>query len=232
MYLTGDLRGGTVMMAMVVLGVGLRFVQEAKADTAAAKLKAMIRVTATVLRDGIAQEVPLGEVVPGDIVRLAAGDMIPGDLRLLVSKDLFVAQASLTGESLPVEKSDVPTSGGIAKTPLELPDLCFMGTSVESGSATAVVAFLVLVYFGQPRAGLALGIGLALGGLNGLLASRSVDAAGSFRLLRLMRIGLLSTAALAVGLLLQPETAWVAVAGVALSQFVMSAIALRSVLRT
>jgi hypothetical protein len=99
-------------------------------------------------------------------------------------------------------------------------------------SATAVVAFLVLVSFGQPRAGLALGIGLALGGFNGLLASRSVDAAGSFRLLSLMRIGLLSTAALAVGLLLQPATAWVAVAGVASSQFVMSAIALRSVLRT
>ena len=139
MYLTGDLRGGTVMMAMVVLGVGLRFVQEAKADNAAAKLKAMIRVTATVLREGAAREVPLGDVVPGDIVKLAAGDMIPGDLRLLVSKDLFVAQASLTGESLPVEKNDVPTNGGIGKTPLELPDLCFMGTSVESGSATAVV---------------------------------------------------------------------------------------------
>ena len=139
MYLTGDLRGGTVMMAMVILGVTLRFVQETKANNAAAKLKAMIRVTATVLREGAAREVPLGDVVPGDIVKLAAGDMIPGDLRLLVSKDLFVAQASLTGESLPVEKNDVPTNGSIGKTPLEMPDLCFMGTSVESGSATAVV---------------------------------------------------------------------------------------------
>lgn len=99
-------------------------------------------------------------------------------------------------------------------------------------SATAVVAFAVLAYFGQPRAGAALGIGLALGGLNGWLASRSVDTAGSFRLLSLMRIGLLSMAALAVGLLLQPSVAWVAVAGVAASQFVMSAIAVRSVMRS
>jgi hypothetical protein len=95
-----------------------------------------------------------------------------------------------------------------------------------------VVAFVVLASLHQPRAGLALGIGLALGGLNGLLASRSADSAGSFRLLSLMRIGLLSTAALAVGLLLQPASAWVAVAGVASSQFVMSAIAVRSILRT
>ena len=94
------------MLAMVVLGVGLRFIQEARADDAAAKLKAMISVTATVVRDGQPRELPLGHLVPGDVVQLAAGDMIPADLRLVSCKDLFVIQSSLTGESLPVEKFD------------------------------------------------------------------------------------------------------------------------------
>ena len=80
-FLTGDFRAGSVMLLMVVLGVVLRFVQEARADTAAAKLRAMISVHATVLRDGQPREVPLGELVPGDVVELAAGDMIPADVR-------------------------------------------------------------------------------------------------------------------------------------------------------
>ena len=107
-YATGDLGGGSVMLLMVVLGVSLRFVQETRADTAAAKLRAMIRVTATVVRDGKPVEVPLRDLVPGDVVKLAAGDMIPADVRVVSSKDLFVTQASLTGESLPVEKVDAP----------------------------------------------------------------------------------------------------------------------------
>jgi Mg2+-importing ATPase len=133
-----DMVGGVLMVAMIVLGVSLRFVQEVRADAAAAKLKAMISVTATVVREGIAREVPLADLVPGDIVKLAAGDMIPGDVRILSSKDLFLIQASLTGEAFPVEKFDAPdvTEG---KTPLELKCVCFLGTSVESGSATAVV---------------------------------------------------------------------------------------------
>ena len=97
---------GIMMLVMVALGVTLRFVQETKADNAAAKLKAMIHVTATVLRDGQPREIPLQNLVPGDIVKLSAGDMIPGDVRLLSAKDLFIIQATLTGESLPVEKSD------------------------------------------------------------------------------------------------------------------------------
>ncbi len=127
-----------LMVIMVVLGVSLRFVQEARADAAAAKLKAMIRVTATVVRDGKAREIPLAELVPGDIVQLAAGDMIPADIRLLSCKDLFLTQASLTGESFPVEKFDAPEPAG-SKTPLELRNICFLGTSVESGSATGVI---------------------------------------------------------------------------------------------
>ncbi len=133
-----DLVGGTLMVAMVVLGVSLRFIQEARADAAAAKLKAMIRVTATVVRGGNAQEIALAELVSGDIVKLAAGDMIPADIRILSCKDLFLIQASLTGESFPVEKFDVPEPLA-NKPPLEIRNICFLGASVESGSATAVV---------------------------------------------------------------------------------------------
>jgi P-type Mg2+ transporter len=135
---TGDLRAAIVMLLMVVLGVALRFVQEARADTAAAQLKAMIRVTATVVREGVAREIALAELVPGDIVKLAAGDMIPADVRLLSCKDLFVIQASLTGESMPVEKFDAREASP-ASSPLELRNICFLGTSVESGTATAIV---------------------------------------------------------------------------------------------
>jgi len=135
---TGDLRAAIVMLLMVVLGVALRFVQEARADTAAAKLKAMISVTATVFRDGKLREIALAELVPGDIVRLAAGDMIPADVRILTCKDLFIIQASLTGESMPVEKFD-GREPSTATSPLELKNICFLGTSVESGTATAMV---------------------------------------------------------------------------------------------
>jgi len=137
-FLTGDSRAGTVMALMVALSVGLRFIQESRADAAAEKLKAMIHVTATVVRNGAAREESLRNLVPGDIVKLAAGDMIPGDVRLLSSKDLFVSQGSLTGESLPVEKLSEPQSLTEA-SPIELKNVCFMGSSVQSGTATAVV---------------------------------------------------------------------------------------------
>jgi P-type Mg2+ transporter len=148
-FATGDARAGTVMAMMVVLSVGLRFLQEAKADAAAAKLRAMIHVTATVVRDGVPGEIPLRNLVPGDIIHLSAGDMIPGDVRLLSSKDLFVSQGSLTGESLPVEKiHDVESKAAIS--PTELKNICFMGTSVQSGTATAVVVTTgVQTYFGS-----------------------------------------------------------------------------------
>jgi len=154
-YATGDVRAGTVMLLMVVLGVTLRFVQETKADTAAAKLKAMIKVTATVVRDGQTKEIPLQQLVPGDIVKLSAGDMIPGDVRLISAKDLFIIQATLTGESLPVEKSDArdlrPNVSAIEHT-----NLCFLGTSVESGAATAVIlATGTQTYFGKMASSLA-----------------------------------------------------------------------------
>lgn len=148
-YATDDYAGGTLMMLMVFLGVMLRFVQETRANNAAAKLKAMISVTATVVRDGQQKEIPLRQLVPGDIVKLSSGDMIPGDVRLLSAKDLFVIQATLTGESLPVEKADTPdTRENIS--PIERHNLCFLGTSVETGSATAViVATGSQTYFGK-----------------------------------------------------------------------------------
>jgi len=137
-FSTDDIRAGSVMSLMVFLGVVLRFVQEARADTAAAKLRAMISVKATVRRDGRSREVPLAELVPGDVVELSAGDMIPADLRLLACKDLFIIQASMTGEAFPVEKFAAPEQRD-GRSPLELKNLCYLGTSVESGSATGVI---------------------------------------------------------------------------------------------
>ena len=150
-----DTIGGWVMVAMVVLGVSLRFIQETKADNAAAKLKAMIKVTATALRNGEPKEIPLKELVPGDVVKLSAGDMIPGDVRLLSAKDLFVIQATLTGESLPVEKSDACDLRSNLSV-IEHSNLCFLGTSVESGAATGViVATGAQTYFGKMASSLA-----------------------------------------------------------------------------
>ena len=137
-FATGDARAGTVMALMIALSVGLKLVQESRADSAAARLKAMISVTATVVRDGAPREVAVAELVPGDMVKLAAGDMVPGDVRVVAAKDLFVTQGSLTGESFPVEKF-AGDAAAAQRAPLELADVAFLGTSVESGSATAVV---------------------------------------------------------------------------------------------
>jgi Mg2+-importing ATPase len=137
-YLTGDARATVIIFMMVVLGVVLRFVQEMRADNAAAKLKAMVSNKATVVRAGRQSEVPLRQLVPGDIVELAAGDMVPADVRVLATKDLFVNQAALTGESLPVEKKPAATAGE-AQNPLDLPNIAYLGSNVHSGSATAVI---------------------------------------------------------------------------------------------
>ncbi|HTL58324.1 MAG TPA: magnesium-translocating P-type ATPase [Candidatus Limnocylindrales bacterium] len=145
----GDVITGIIMLVMVLLGLSLRFIQETRADTAAAKLKAMIRVTATVCRDRLIKEIPLQQLVPGDVVKLCAGDMVPGDVRLLSAKDLFVIQATLTGESLPVEKSDALDTRDKVSA-IERTNLCFLGTSVESGSATAIIfATGGQTYFGK-----------------------------------------------------------------------------------
>jgi len=125
------------MIAMVFLGVILKFIQETKADNSAQKLKDMVTTKATVIRNGYEKEIFFEELVPGDIIHLSAGDMIPADVRIIYSKDLFVNQSSLTGESIPVEKE---SKVGIFKEDLQNPNLCFMGTNVESG--TAIVEIL------------------------------------------------------------------------------------------
>ncbi|MBD8879887.1 magnesium-translocating P-type ATPase [Rhodanobacter sp. 7MK24] len=144
-----DPSGPIIIGMMVAISVVLSFTQEYRSSRAAEKLKAMVRNTATVTRrasDGHSEriEVPVGELVVGDIVHLAAGDMVPADLRLLTAKDLFISQAILTGESLPVEKAapaQVHTAVGGAQqdSPLDLPTIGYMGTNVVSGTATAVV---------------------------------------------------------------------------------------------
>jgi len=156
-FATGDLRAGTMMLIMIVMGAGLKLFQEAKADRAATKLKAMISVNATVIRGGRPEEIVVSHLVPGDVVTLAAGDMIPADVRIVAAKDLFVIQSSLTGESFPVEKHAIETDPG-ATAPFDLTSIAFLGTSVASGSATAVV--------------IATGKDTSLGGMAGTLSEQ------------------------------------------------------------
>ena len=132
----GDLPAAAIMAVMLAIGVGLRFAQESRSGAAVELLRGRIRIHATALRDGAAVEVPIEMLVPGDVVLLAAGDMVPADVRLLECKDLFVSQALLTGESFPVEKKAAPAA---ARAPLDLENICWLGTSVESGTARAVV---------------------------------------------------------------------------------------------
>ena len=136
-----------VLMTMVLLSTLLRFWQEFRSNKAAEELKAMVTSTAAVLRAGMdrPQEMPISTLVPGDIVYLSAGDMVPADVRLLAAKDLFVSQAMLTGESLPLEKYAVPPTkaakpADATRNVLEQETVCFMGTNVVSGTAVAVVA--------------------------------------------------------------------------------------------
>ena len=133
-----DYRSASVVSGMVFLSVFLTHFQEYRSSKAVEKLFAMVRTTATVVRDGKRMEIPLRELVPGDIVLLAAGDIIPADIRLISSKDFFVNQSALTGESMPVEKFSHPIEKKTSN-PLELQNIGFMGSSVFSGSATAVV---------------------------------------------------------------------------------------------
>lgn len=135
-----DYKTVIVVSVMVLLSSLLRFWQEFRSNRAAEQLKRMVTTTATVLRKGIGKtEVDIKELVPGDIIFLSAGDMIPADCRILQSKDLFVSQAILTGEALPVEKSEHPILDAFDKSPLELDNICFSGTNVVSGTATAVI---------------------------------------------------------------------------------------------
>ncbi|MET3105610.1 Mg2+-importing ATPase [Oxalobacteraceae bacterium GrIS 2.11] len=139
----GDHVAALIIFVMVVLSISLAFMQEHRSNQAAEKLRAMVHTTATVLRKqntapGTMKEIAIHLLVPGDIVHLSAGDMVPADLRLLSAKDLFINQAPLTGEAMPVEKSAGPTTVETSN-PLDLPNLCFMGTNVISGTAIGVI---------------------------------------------------------------------------------------------
>jgi Mg2+-importing ATPase len=135
-----------VLSTMILLSTLLRFWQEYRSNKAAEELKAMVTSTTAVLRAGMErpQEIPISNLVPGDIVYLSAGDMVPADVRLLSAKDLFVSQAMLTGESIPLEKHasplTKPAGSHASQNILDRETACFMGTNVVSGTAIAVVA--------------------------------------------------------------------------------------------
>lgn len=127
-----------IILTMVIISGTLRFVQESRSGNAAEKLLAMITTTCTVTRKGQEKmEIPMDEVVVGDIVHLSAGDMIPADVRILEAKDLFISQSSLTGESEPVEKT--PDVNEKKDSVTDYTNIAFMGSNVVSGSAAAVV---------------------------------------------------------------------------------------------
>lgn len=130
----------SLVISMVLLSTIIRFWQEFRSNKAAEALKRMVRTTATVLRKNEGKkEIDIKELVPGDVVFLSAGDMIPSDCRVIYAKDLFVSQAMLTGEALPVEKKEHPIEDADKKPPMELENICFMGTNVVSGTAIAVI---------------------------------------------------------------------------------------------
>ncbi|CNK26272.1 Mg(2+) transport ATPase protein B [Yersinia frederiksenii] len=149
-----DLVGVCIIVTMVMISGLLRFWQEYRTNKAAEALKSMVRTTATVLRRNshsaqpAKQEIAIKQLVPGDIILLSAGDMIPADLRLIKSRDLFISQAILTGEAIPIEKYDamgavtpksVDADASSESELLELSNICLMGTNVASGTAMAVV---------------------------------------------------------------------------------------------
>jgi Mg2+-importing ATPase len=125
-----------LIISAVIISAMISFWQEAKSDKAAKKLQQMISNKIDVIRDGNQMVIDVSEVVPGDIVKLSSGDMIPGDVRFLITKDLFIDQASLTGESNPVEKFSDKKKESVVT---DLSNIGFMGTNVVSGTATAIV---------------------------------------------------------------------------------------------
>ncbi len=153
----GDQVGGLIIIAIVLLSVLLNFFMEFQARHAVEEIRKQVATTAAVMRDGLEQELPIAELVPGDIIRLNAGDLVPADARLLVVKDLQVRESALTGESLPVEKStrDLPEGKhGVA----DATNSVFLGTAVQTGLGTAVIV--------------GTGRGTALGGIALRLATR------------------------------------------------------------
>jgi Mg2+-importing ATPase len=148
-FFMGDVRAAIVVFSMLIISVALSMIQEERSGQAVEKLRAMVRTTVNVLREGKESEIPLAEIVPGDIVVLDAGSLVPADLRLIATKDFFVGQSALTGEAMPVEKSAGPCASS-GKAALELTNACFQGSTVVSGTARgAVVNTGARTYFGS-----------------------------------------------------------------------------------
>jgi Mg2+-importing ATPase len=142
-YFLGDQRAAIVIAVMAGLSVALGFIQEHRSNRAAAVLQRMVLITAAVRRQVLGKtqdqvEVPIEQLVPGDIVLLSAGDMIPADMRLISAKDLFINQSTLTGEAMPLEKI-AAAHVGTTETPFDLPNICFMGSAVVSDVGCGVV---------------------------------------------------------------------------------------------
>jgi Mg2+-importing ATPase len=155
-FITDDIPGAIIISVMVAVSVLLTFTQERRSNQAAEKLKSMVRTTASVLRRpvetevvtsleqkvvnaGVRQEVSIENLVPGDIIYLAAGDLVPVDIRILFSRDLFISQAPLTGESIAIEKDAKNEDPAVRKELLEIRNICFAGSNVVSGTAIGVV---------------------------------------------------------------------------------------------
>ena len=134
----GDRIGGLIIIAIVLLSVLLNFFMEFQARRAVEEIRKQVATTAAVLRDGREQELPIAELVPGDIVRLNAGDLVPADARLLEVKDLHVRESALTGESLPVEKTAATFRQGNTAM-ADASNSVFLGTAVQTGIGTAVI---------------------------------------------------------------------------------------------
>lgn len=133
-----DLTTVTIILTMVLISGLLRIIQEGKSNKAGEKLNNMIKTTCAVIREGREYETKMQNLVCGDIVKLSAGDMIPADIRIITAKDLFISQASMTGESEPVEKMSQKSINS-SNNPLDYENLAFMGTNVISGSAIGIV---------------------------------------------------------------------------------------------
>ncbi len=155
---TGDAASALIVVAVLAASVTLDFVQERRAGNAVERLRALVRLTATAVRDGAEREVPMAELVPGDLVRLAAGDLVPADGVLLGARDLYLNQATLTGEPFPAEKHTA-ARGGEAGAPAECDGVALMGSHVLSGTGTLLVC----------RTGAA----TQLGGVAGLIEART-----------------------------------------------------------
>ncbi len=134
----GDVVNASIIVAIVLLSILLNFVQSYRSQLAVERLRATVALTATVLRDGQWGELKRNFLVPGDIIRLSAGDLVPADARLISALDLHVQQAALTGESMPVEKT-ATDSARTTQNLAERPDMVFLGTSIVSGTATALI---------------------------------------------------------------------------------------------